>query len=271
MKVIFSRKGFDSSAGGYPSLIFPDGTLYSIPIHGSKNEKISYGDINYEYNGEKIQSILKDLTKGKFNIDKKCHNDPMFYSVDNKKGVALGQADRAEGHLRNQQISEGDIFLFYGWFKEIEKIEEKWRYTNKPDLHIIWSYMEVKEKFFLDKINEESKLLDSYPFLKEHPHIGRNRLKNNSIYISKKSKYFDYNSKRFLTDVKNYSGRSTWRLPNCFNQPQTFTFLKNFNIEDDDVIINYKGYGQEFVLDIDLVDTVLNKKNIQNWLELVLK
>lgn len=32
MKIILSRKGFDSSYGGYPSPILPDGSLLSIPI-----------------------------------------------------------------------------------------------------------------------------------------------------------------------------------------------------------------------------------------------
>lgn len=32
MKVILSRKGFDSTYGGYPSLILPDGELISLPI-----------------------------------------------------------------------------------------------------------------------------------------------------------------------------------------------------------------------------------------------
>jgi hypothetical protein len=32
MKVILSRKGFDSASGGMPSPILPDGTLISLPI-----------------------------------------------------------------------------------------------------------------------------------------------------------------------------------------------------------------------------------------------
>ena len=32
MKLILSRKGFDSQSGGCPSPIFPNGTLYSLPI-----------------------------------------------------------------------------------------------------------------------------------------------------------------------------------------------------------------------------------------------
>lgn len=32
MKIILSRKGFDSSNGGQPNPIMPDGTLLSLPI-----------------------------------------------------------------------------------------------------------------------------------------------------------------------------------------------------------------------------------------------
>lgn len=32
MKIILSRKGFDSENGGYPSPIMPDGRLISLPI-----------------------------------------------------------------------------------------------------------------------------------------------------------------------------------------------------------------------------------------------
>ena len=32
MKVIISRKGFDSGYGGMPSPILPDGTMISMPI-----------------------------------------------------------------------------------------------------------------------------------------------------------------------------------------------------------------------------------------------
>ena len=35
MKVVFSRKGFDSGTGGCPSSIFPDQRMTSLPIPGS--------------------------------------------------------------------------------------------------------------------------------------------------------------------------------------------------------------------------------------------
>ena len=42
MKVILSRKGFDSSFGGYPSPILPDGTLISLPIPSMKYSSSLY-------------------------------------------------------------------------------------------------------------------------------------------------------------------------------------------------------------------------------------
>ena len=42
-KIILSRKGFDSSNGGIPSPIMPDGTLLSMPIIDSSD--ISFSDI----------------------------------------------------------------------------------------------------------------------------------------------------------------------------------------------------------------------------------
>jgi len=45
MKIILSRKGFDSEAGGYPSPILPDGTMLSLPI--PSYDKICFVNIGY--------------------------------------------------------------------------------------------------------------------------------------------------------------------------------------------------------------------------------
>lgn len=46
MKVIFSRKGFDSGYGGMPSPVLPDGTMLSMPIP-SKGDLVHYDDLTY--------------------------------------------------------------------------------------------------------------------------------------------------------------------------------------------------------------------------------
>ena len=56
MKIILSRKGFDSSNGGISSPILPDGTLLSLPIPG-KFDNLSFDDLNY--NGVSFSNILR--------------------------------------------------------------------------------------------------------------------------------------------------------------------------------------------------------------------
>ena len=63
MKIIFSRKGFDSTAGGFPSIIFPNREMYSIPIP-SKFDRDLYSEIVYKYDNYPIQKILNDITEG---------------------------------------------------------------------------------------------------------------------------------------------------------------------------------------------------------------
>ena len=47
MKIILSRKGFDSGSGGCPSPILPDGRLISLPIP-VEGERLSYGDLSFD-------------------------------------------------------------------------------------------------------------------------------------------------------------------------------------------------------------------------------
>lgn len=50
MKIILSRKGFDSSYGGYPSPILPDGSLLSIPIPSMRFvKKKTDGENKWQY------------------------------------------------------------------------------------------------------------------------------------------------------------------------------------------------------------------------------
>jgi hypothetical protein len=58
MKVILSRKGFDSGYGGYPSPILPSGEMVSLPIPYQKND-IRYSDVK---TGESTCfNLMKDL------------------------------------------------------------------------------------------------------------------------------------------------------------------------------------------------------------------
>ena len=46
MKLILSRKGFDSSSGGQANPIMPDGTVLSLPIPDDK-DKIPFSSLKW--------------------------------------------------------------------------------------------------------------------------------------------------------------------------------------------------------------------------------
>ncbi|RQW79624.1 MAG: hypothetical protein EHM79_20565 [Geobacter sp.] len=200
----------------------------------------------------------------------RCHHDPMWMPHVNR--LVLGQAANAESHLQNQKIGIGDIFIFYGWFRKIEKIDGRWQYLpSSRNMHIIWGWMKISDALDVGTRSKREQYKEIYSFLHSHPHLADSPDSPypsiNRDYISEKGGLLGYSDPRCLTDCINYRGRSTWRLPSYFNQPQAFTFLKNFAVEGDDVIITYRGYGQEFVLDLDKVSSEKDREGILRYLD----
>ena len=107
MRIIFSRKGFDSAAGGGPSPIVA-GRPVSLPIPSGGWSHTRYRDLGL---GEAAQAA----SRGRFTGSDFCHHDPMFLADGT---CAFGQCGAAQTHLANQGVGPGDIFLFFGLFRE---------------------------------------------------------------------------------------------------------------------------------------------------------
>lgn len=221
-KLILSRKGFDSSNGDFPSAIIGN-KLISLPI--PQPEAINYRDI--QFNGE--HSIGKLLDDIKYVGCVSGHLDPDINkdSIDRKEGWrgSFGQTGASLTHLMNNNVGEGDIFLFYGWFKEAEldSLTGKYRYKrNSPDLNVIFGYLEIDEMIDIDAAN-----LHKIPgWLRYHPHVvfhdkytSGNKIfigKENSGIFDGKAGYgvFEMNENLILT--KTNHSRSVWELPDIF-------------------------------------------------------
>ena len=149
MKVVLSRKGMDSRAGGIPSPILPDGTLLSLPIPNEKSG-VPYGDLVYK--GRTYQQIIQQIHPT-FDFQKHpfCHLDPDIYGVLKNKHAgwkpAFGQYEIPAKHLDGQGVDVGDVFLFYGMFRQTEKLPDGTLHFVKgaPIQHIIYGYMVVGE------------------------------------------------------------------------------------------------------------------------------
>lgn len=157
MKIVFSRKGFDSSSGGGPSPIV-DGRPVSLPIPAGAASRTSYGDLGL---GEHAALA----SRGRVGATDHCHHDPMFIA-DGR--CLFGQVGAAQTHLANRGVGVGDVFLFFGLFRE--------EATGEPH-HRIFGWMEVGELIELSS--------DAPAWLVEagHPHALAMHGANDCIYV----------------------------------------------------------------------------------------
>lgn len=268
MKVILSRKGFDSGYGGYPSIILPNKEMITLPIPSNKEEDYSYGELKTKDN-QSIYEIMKSLNKNIKNgksvpltKDTKCHLDPDLceFSVSRKeewKG-AFGQINAAQKVLENNNVKEGDLFLFFGWFNDVEVQNKKYKFKKGNGRHTIFGYLQIDTIIYPMK--------EEIPeWLKKHPHASSlKRLNNpsNCIYIAKEKCTFNKNIKGYgmftynkeLDLSKKGMTRTCWELPE---------FFKEVNITYHNKESWKEGYfksacrGQEFVIE--------ENKEIEEW------
>ena len=267
MKLILSRKGFDSQSGGCPSPIFPGGTLYSLPIPHGQSE-VTYGDL---WHGDtNIGEMVADLTGNRIGSKVRAHLDPDINHVayPRQKGwqPLFGQSGAAQGHLDNQGVQIDDLFLFFGLFQKIEKVSGRWHFVkDAPRQHILWGWLQIGE---IHKVDDLAKY--ELPWARYHPHRHPSRGKNptNTLYIASEALnlgggpitpgagcFPEFHERLILTNP-NGSGLTDWRLPRCFYPDKGKTPLSshgncNWSCDDTYSYVQRAGPGQEFVLDLD--------------------
>lgn len=255
-KVILSRKGFDSANGGMPSPILPDGTLLSFPIPFAE-ESLLYEELFYD--GHCYKEIITELNpRFKYN---QCHLDPDIYrnvvKVREERWIAcFGQSHAAQTHLENNGVDVGDVFLFFGWYKQTEYFNNKLRFVKgAPNLHVIFGYLEVGKK----NISKEE--LDE---LKWHPHsVGpSSKYKPNAIYSASKflfntslPGYGTFKISKELVITKDGLSRAKWILPDVI-KCKLITYHSDQSQKEH--YFQSAMIGQEFVIQSD--------QNIDNWI-----
>ncbi|WP_290698307.1 hypothetical protein [Amphritea sp.] len=262
MRIIFSRKGFDSSSGGCPSPILPDGRLLTLPIPDLRS-KISYRDLQLE--GVNPGRLVSQLTRSKIKGSSGAHLDPDLNAghLPRLPGwrPVLGQHGSAQGHLHKQGVESGDLFLFFGLFRDAEISNRRWRFVpgSKPK-HIIWGWLQIDEILHVDSLDN-----DSYPWLKYHPHLHGEPDKGNTLYLARNylslagleeisgSGIFDRFDPRLQLTQTSSDKPSQWQLPKWFypedRQPLSYhSKAERWQQDHSHCLLSAVARGQEFVL-----------------------
>ena len=266
MRIIFSRKGFDSSSGGTPSPILPDGRMVSLPIP-DKQSPIHYEDIRWqEYN---LGKLVSDLTDGRIPATHFAHLDPDISkdSLARQAGwkPSLGQTGSAQGHLRNNDVQAGDIFLFFGLFRNaIQSAGEFHWERHSPRRHVLWGWLQIETVL---KIDESSP--SAYKWARYHPHFHRSADRNNTLYIAREhltlpedmgarlpgAGVFPTISEELVLTAPDAKTHGLWDLPGWFypldgKRPLTYhSHLARWRRTDTVTRLNVVAKGQEFILD----------------------
>ena len=267
-RLIISRKGFDSASGGCPSPIFPDGTMYSLPIPGDDEEEpIRYEDLHH--GNINIGQVVEDLTDGQYPAWHLAGLDPdirpnAIARSGNWRGL-FGQSSAAQTHLAKQYVETGDVFLFFGLFRRVQKTRAGWHFVRDvPKLHILWGWLQIDQVCKVDEIRHEEK----FDWATYHCHFSWSGDPKNTLYVA--TRRLDLNDivtapgagvfpKVHERLVLTQEGRSVsnWRLPRFFypdgsKTPLTYhPDLKRWGRDSDHAYLRSVGRGQEFVLRCD--------------------
>ena len=274
MKIIFSRKGFDSSNGGSPSPILEDGTIVSLPIpelNCDGKYSIRYKDL--KPHGVDLGKLIDDLAvKGKVSSKDYAHFDPDIcenaYSPRKKGWRGLfGQCLAAQGHLFNEGVGKGDLFLFYGLYRKVKKTNGKYVYDKSArPIHLIWGWMQIGD--IIKVADEQTSKQLKYPWASYHPHYHFQKQHiNNTLYVASETLNIEalggnkikgygvfehYREELQLTDPDK-DKTSYWRLPAWMYQenkescPLTYNANREWKLENGYARLKSFTRAQEYV------------------------
>lgn len=220
MKIILSRKGFDSSSGGGPSPIV-DGVPVSLPIPASKGKPgVSYASLG-------LSAHVAKASRGKISGRTMAHHDPLF----TRDGLCLfGQCGAAQSHLENRGVGPGDLFIFFGLF----------RGEDEPPHHRIFGWLRV------DDIVRHGDARMADLALRGHPHALAPHARNDAIWCGRGSQARRAHAELRLSSTN--GPPSIWRIP---------PWLERTGLSYHDKPVRWRGNGilqsaargQEFVAD----------------------
>ncbi|MGB7407727.1 MAG: hypothetical protein WA908_04425, partial [Pontixanthobacter sp.] len=173
-------------------------------------------------------------SRGKYGGDALCHHDPMFLP----DGTAmLGQCSGSQGHLANQGVGEGDVFLFFGLFAD-EATDERH--------HRIFGWLDVKAVRSVVHADRDNPIC-AKAIANDHPHFIGLHGKNDMLYVGQGG-----TAKRAWDELRlTVPGGpvSLWHRPKWLKLGGLTYFPKPANWPEPDRLYRV-GNGQEFVADI---------------------
>ncbi len=240
--------------------------MVSMPIP-DKQSPIRYQDIGWQEHN--LGSLVAGLSAGRIPSTHLAHLDPDLSreSLQRSPGwrPIFGQTGAAQGHLRNNNVGSGDIFLFFGLFQDVVSRSGTLVWDARSfKRHVLWGWLQVDKVVEVDKCPRSS-----YQWAEYHPHFHRKPDPSNTVYVSRRNLalplssptellgagvFHSYAERLVLTDPDSTTP-TRWKLPHWFvprkgKRPLTYhSDVSRWKLTQDGVRLDAVARGQEFVLD----------------------
>lgn len=211
---------------------------------------------------------MKDLAKRP--PTHRAHLDPDLsaHALPRLRGwrPIFGQEGAAEKHLENNGVGAGDVFVFFGRFRRVERTSSQWQYIRScRPIHVIFGWLQVAERV---PVCEWPGGTEWALF---HPHFHRKSHPANVVYVAAERLVLPglkspdvpggglfpaFTPKLQLTEPS-CRRTSQWLLPEWFHPNGRGSVLTYHGDESrwqkvkDGVMLTAASRGQEFVLDCD--------------------
>lgn len=257
MKLVLSRKGFDSGSGGAPSPILGKKRLVPLPIPGGYRSQTRYRDLGL---GAAVEQVTGGRVQGRYH----CHHDPMF----EYGRCAFGQTAGSQTHLENQGVGIGDVFLFWGLYQPWPPPGAKTAERH----HRIFGYLVVEEVRALGR--QPAAADQPQGFSHRHPHTLGAWDANNTLYLGPGNcaKWAESSLRLTATNEKR---PSAWVVPQ-FLQSAGLSYhddparWRDCRDNPDRVHLMAVPRGQEFVCDLDRLNAT-ERASADRWIGLTLR
>ncbi len=195
----------------------------------------------------------------------------------NLKYGEFGQVGAAQTHLKNNNVGIGDLFLFWGWFRETVTVNKKTVFSkDDPGHYRFFGWMQIGGIITLGK--DPSWYLKTEPNSMTHPHTIGSWGDNNTLYLASDKldafglkDYYGFGEFK-ASDKTNLSinpsvKKSKWICPKWLNPNHGgcgMTYHKNIKRWNDNSV-DIVGRGQEFIAE------PKNLNDCKVWLEDIFK
>jgi hypothetical protein len=250
--------------------------MVSMPIP-DKNSRQAYADLGSPIAGYKnLGEIVDAMPTRVARSGDGAHLDPDLDRevISRAPGwrALFGQTSQAQSHLENSGVGVGDLFIYFGWFREVEEREGRIQWLRgSPEQHVIFGWLQVGE---ILRVGSNPSVPDWAAY---HPHtVAGAYPDSNTIYVASETLtlpgvesnapgagvFRRYDERRRLT-APDGNGRSNWRLPTWFDPARTDVALtyhpkpSQWRVRETHVELDTVGRGQEFVFDADVYPEAL--------------